>query len=90
MKVAKDGNLTKQDLAARWQVSIRSVERLCKRYQLMPCDWHGRQPEFHPADVAGMERRRRQQRLETNGYTTPARVVTVKEAKRLARKGGRR
>lgn len=82
--------MTKVDLAERWKVSIRSVERLCKRYGLTPCDWHGRQPEFHPADVAGMEERRKSQRLEARGYMTPQRVITVKEAKRRAGKRGER
>jgi hypothetical protein len=87
MNKPKNENLTKKDLASRWKVSVRSVERTIKRFNLMPIDWFGRQPEFHPADVMGMEERRRRERIER---LQPLQIVTVKEAKRRAGKGGAR
>lgn len=87
MKTPNQLNLTKKDLAVRWKMSVRSVERTIKRYNLIPFDWFGRQPEFHPADVAGMEERRRRERIER---MQPGAIVTVKEAKRRAAKGGAR
>ncbi len=90
MKTPKNGHLTKLDLASRWghdgiALTIRQVERIIRKFNLAPCDFHGRQPEFHPADVAGMEERRKRQRLDAS---QPAGVITVKEAKRRAGKGG--
>lgn len=84
MKTTRQENLSKKDLAQRWKVSLRSVERTIKRFNLIPVDWFGRQPEFHPADVAGMEERRRRERLNR---LQPAQIVTVKEAKAKAGKG---
>lgn len=81
-RIAKPENLTKKDLATRWKVSVRSVERIVKQYNLMPVDFFGRQPEFHPADVAGMEERRKRDRLMRR---TPLHVITVKQAKALAK-----
>lgn len=85
MKTPKQENLSKKDLAVRWKVSVRSVERITKRYNLMPIDWFGRNPEYHPADVAGMEERRRRERL---ARLTPLHILTVKQAKAKATKGG--
>ncbi len=86
MKTKQDSNLTKKDLAERWKVSVRSVERTIKRYALIPIDWFGRQPEFHPADVGRIEGVRREERMRR--YITDEPIITVKEAKRRAVKGG--
>ena len=90
MKTTKKGHLSKQDLATRWAsggvpISIRQVERTIRKYNLSPCDWHGREPEFHPADVAGMETRRKAAWTDRAMF---GRVITIKEAKIRAGKGG--
>ena len=81
--------LSKKELAARWACSTRTVERDVKRFGLAPCDFTGRNPVFDETSVARMEQRRRDHKMQTNGHA-PASIVTVKEAKRLARKGGAR
>lgn len=95
MKTKKqDGNhLSKKDLAERWGVSVRSVERTRARYGLAPCGFFGRQPEFTIADVERMERKRnadREAMAERLAKGIRGSVVTVKQAKALAAKGGKR
>lgn len=79
--------LAKKDLAQRWHVSVRSVERIRKRYNLPAAGFFGRQPYFDLPAVEAMEARRvadREQTLEAG------KIITVREAKRRAKKGGRR
>lgn len=86
MKTKQELNLSKKDLAERWKVSVRSVERTIRRYNLLPFDWFGRQPEFHPADVMRIESIRKDERMMR--YLGNGEIITVKEAKQRAAKGG--
>jgi hypothetical protein len=89
IKPMKDtkSQLDKQALSARWGVSIRSVERIRKRYGLRACGFFGRQPEFDLADVEAMEARRTAAREATLGQMAERQtVITVKEAKRAAKR----
>ena len=86
MKTKQELNLSKKDLAERWKVSVRSVERTIRRYNLLPFDWFGRQPEFHPADVRRIESIRKDERMMR--YLGNGEIITVKEAKQRAAKGG--
>ena len=86
MKTKQETNLSKKDLADRWKVSVRSVERTIRRYNLIPIDWFGRQPEFHPADVGRIESIRKDERMMR--YLGNGEIITVKEAKKRAGKGG--
>jgi transposase len=89
MNTTKTGSLSKKDIARRWNVSCRSVERAIKRYRIVPDDWFGRQPEFTVATVERMESQRRTERLAQISHAGGG-VVTVKQAKALAKKGGKR
>ena len=80
----------KKELAARWQVSVRTVERDVKKYGLTPADYVGKQPVWELADVERMEQRRRAAKLAQGGYLPEEKIISVKEARRQARKGGRR
>lgn len=82
--------LTKWDLMERWTASKRTVERHAKKFGLKPVDWTGREPVFDVEAVERMEARRRAHLLKVYGYDQPASVITVKEAKARASKGGGR
>ena len=91
--------LTKKDLArARWGVSERTASRRIRKYGLVPADFTGLQALYDPDAVERMERRRADDLKAryidaANGHAPhPARnILTVKQAKRLARwKGGAR
>jgi hypothetical protein len=82
--------LTKKELAARWQCSTRTVERAVRQFGLLPDDFIGHQPVFHPAAVARMEARRREHRAKTAGYNLDnGKIVTPAEARRAAGRGKR-
>ena len=83
--------LTKKELAGRWQCSTRTVERDVKRFGLVPADFIGHQPVFDLPSIDRMEKRRRDYRMEKSGYHQNGKetILSVKEAKRLARKGAR-
>ena len=82
--------LSKWDLMERWQSSKRTVERHVKRFGLQPVDWTGREPVFELADVVRMEARRVEHLRRVYRYGQGAQIVTVKEAKLRAGKGGGR
>lgn len=88
MSTTTDGQtLTKKDLASRWGVTVRSVERTRKRFGLCPCGFFGRQPEFTVKDVERLEEKRKAERIAMlNGDA----IITIKEAKRRAGKRGAR
>lgn len=75
-------HLSKKDLASRWGVTVRSVERTRKRFGLTPCGFFGRQPEFTLADVLALEARRTRERLAMLAAGNGHAVISVKEAKR--------
>jgi methionyl-tRNA formyltransferase len=79
--------LTKKDLAARWNRTTRTVERMVKAHPLIPAQFIGNQPVWNLADVIKMEAERTEKRLAALGYKSPTngKILTVKEAKRLAR-----
>lgn len=87
MKTTMDGNLSKKDLADRWKVTVRSVERTVKRYQLKPAGYFGRQPEFSADSVERMEGRLLRERMAATAERiekSSRRIITVKEAKAKA------
>ena len=88
MKAPKPRHLSKQDLARRWGgITYRSVERIIKRFQLRPCGYFGRQPEFSPEAVDEMDERRSAARRKFLAQQQPgARIITVKAAKAAARR----
>lgn len=65
MKEPKINQLSKKELADRWQVTVRSVGRTIRRFGLQASDFFGRQPAFDIKDVEAMERRRRRERKAT-------------------------
>lgn len=65
MKEPKRDQLSKKELAARWQITVRSVERITRRFRLQAADFFGRQPAFDLKDVEAMERRRKRERKAT-------------------------
>lgn len=82
-------HLSKKELSERWQVSIRSVERVVRRFGLVASEFFGRQPAFAIADVERMEKRRKRERQATLARLAHSNgVVTVRQAKRLAGKRG--
>lgn len=90
-------HLTKKELAFRWQCSTRTVERAVRTFGLHPIDFIGHQPVFELSAVERMEVRRKEARAKLLGYQlTPELplpdkgILTVKEAKRRAWKGGAR
>ena len=90
-------HLTKKELAFRWQCSTRTVERAVRTFGLNPIDFIGHQPVFEISAVERMETRRKEARAKLLGYElSPAlplpepQIITVKEAKRRAGKGGAR
>mgnify|MGYP003393458486 CR=1 FL=1 len=89
--IEQEKHLTKKDLASRWGVTVRSVERTRKRFGLQPCGFFGRQPEFTVAAVEALEATRNKERIAMlagngNGHE----IITVNEAKRRAGKRGAR
>lgn len=85
--------LTKKDLAQRWGISVRSVERRRAAYGLKPCGFFGRNPKFDLGTVEKMERALAKDRALLGerlaaGQFGYGDVVTVKQAKRLAGKRG--
>jgi hypothetical protein len=83
--------LTKKEIAGRWNCSTRTVERDVKRFGLVPADFIGHQPVFDLPALERMETRRRDYKMKKAGYHQNGKetILTVKEAKRLARKGAR-
>lgn len=49
--------LTYEDLAKRWKVCKRQVNRICARLRLKPVDLGHRTKRFRPADVDRAEER---------------------------------
>lgn len=90
MQTTPKEKLNKWDLMERWGSSKRTVERHVKRFGLIPVDWTGREPVWALPDVEAMESRRREHLKEVYRYAPPAKIVTVKEAKARAGKGGAR
>lgn len=82
--------LTQKDLQHRWGVGYRTVIRRRKAYGLAPCDYTGNQPVFEPGAVERMEERRKRALLTQGGTSGGPRIISVKEAKRLAGRGGKR
>lgn len=82
---------TQKELMARWHCSLRTVQREIRRWGLPAADYIGMQPIFTTADVQGLEERRKAGRDAQRGFTPArSRILTVREAKRLAgRKGGK-
>ena len=80
----EEPKLDKKALARRWNVSIRSVERIRKRYGLIACGFFGRQPEFTLQDVLFMEARRNADREVMLRDNCHAKVITLAEVKRRA------
>ena len=80
--------LTQKELAFRWHCSLRTVRREIRRWKLWPVDFIGATPVFEQADVERMEARRKDARTAVmfRGHQGE-RLLTVKEAKRLAGKG---
>ena len=51
--------LTQKELAYRWGVCRRTVQREVRRFELVPADFIGQQPLFARAAVERLERLRR-------------------------------
>jgi hypothetical protein len=83
--------LSKKELAARWQCSLRTVERDVRRFGLTPDAFTGRQPVFAPEAVERMESRRTKHKakMAEARYRPEAAILTVKEAKRQAGRGAK-
>jgi hypothetical protein len=61
-------HLTKKELAFKWGVSIKTVQRDIKRFKLKPAYFTGIQPLFAPGDVEAMEARRLRHRMKQGHY----------------------
>ena len=60
--------LTQKELAARWGVCLRTVQREVRRWRLNPIDYTGIQPLFSEFDVEDMEAKRRKERMNQFGF----------------------
>lgn len=88
MQTTPKETFNKWDLMERWQASKRTVERHIRRFFLKPRDFTGREPVFYLADVQAMEARRVEEFKRVYKYEKPAQILTVKQVKARAGKGG--
>jgi hypothetical protein len=72
MKDALPNQLTKKELAARWQCSTRTVVRRVRLYGLKPEDFIGNWPVWNVKAVELLERRRLAVMLKKGNYTAAA------------------
>jgi hypothetical protein len=85
--------LTQKELAGRWGVCLRSVQRRVREFDLRPVEFTGNMPVFAEPDVIKLERERLKARMVAMGFSPegPDRgIISVAEAKALAGKGGRK
>ncbi len=69
MKDALPNQLTKKELAARWQCSPRTVVRRVRLFNLKPVDFIGNWPVWDVALVEKMEKRRLNKMLARGNYS---------------------
>lgn len=84
-----NNKITQKDLAVRWTVSLRTVQRDVKRFDLEPVDYVGIQPVFDERDVRRMEQRRKEFRMKKAGYkSNKGRILSMKELRAIKKKAG--
>lgn len=83
--------LTRQEIAASWGCSIRTVERALRRFKAKPSRLTGLSPRFTPEEVERVERARARAHAETlrrlraqSRSRARSEILTAREARAAA------
>jgi hypothetical protein len=88
----KNTLIDRRALRERWQCTIRTIRRVEKAHGLQAVAFVGNEPVYSLDGVLSAERKwteHKRRSLTRCGTKQPAKVITVAEAKRLAKQGKR-
>lgn len=78
--------LTQKDLMARWNCTVKTVQRARKTFSLDPVDFYGVNPLFRLEDVERAEELRRQRGMARMRRQGRNGILTLKQLKARAKK----